>query len=562
MKVDILIKGSQVFNVYQKSFELWDVAIIGDTFAYVGKPLSEVVSDCVIDGRGKYLIPGLVDIHLHIESTMLTPIEFSTGIIAHGTTTAVTDPHEIANVFGLDGVETMMAMQDGPADIFYGIPSSVPSTPFETTGGNFGPEEVQALLRNKKVVCLGEVMNFHDLIAEGSTKTKRLIEAMHDGNTQPIIEGHCPKLSGLDLQKFLYAGVDADHTQQTVESLLEKINAGMFIEIQGKSLSQELVQAIVQKRLSEHCCLVTDDTMVDILQYEGHLSRVYRQAVEYGLPVEEAIYMSTYTPARRMKLTNRGSIAPGRLADFLLVQDIEHLASIEVYKNGKPVVLTENTASDRQFPEKYYRSVNLEMLLPKDFEIFAPGESVVCRMMEINSESTFTEEKAVEIPVVHNNLDWESQGVALVAVFDRYNGKNKSFGFVSGTCLNQGAVATTYAHDHHNLMVVGMTVRDMVCAANRVIGMQGGMVAVRDEKVQAEIPLPVAGILSDAPLKVVADQMKEFRLAIEELGWKHHNPIMSLGTLSLPVSPALKITDQGLVDVRQGKVVPLIRDDL
>lgn len=560
MKVDLLITGGQVFNVYRRKFEILDVAVIENQFAYVGPSNSEIEAKEVVDAAGKFIVPGFVDIHLHIESTMLTPAEFSQGIIVHGTTTAVTDPHEIANVFGLKGVQTMMQMPDRPADIFYGIPSSVPSTPFETTGGDLGPEEIRALAKDPKNLCLGEVMNFHDLASTENTKTKQLIQVMREERGRPIIEGHCPKLTGLDLQKFLFAGVDADHTQQTIESFIEKVNLGMFVELQAKSLSADLMKEIQKENRIEHCCLVTDDTMVDALYFEGHLSRVYRQAVQLGLPIEDALYLSTYTPARRMGLTDRGSIAPGKLADFLLVDGLEDLSLHRVYKNGLPVEVKPISETDRKFPKEYYHSVNLDPLKEEDLQVLAPendGDAVLCRVMEMNSQSTFTEEAEVKVPIENNFLKWQDLGVALVAVFDRYTGKNRAFGFTKGACLKRGAVATTYAHDHHNLLVLGHSVEDILVAANRAIRIQGGMVISEKGNVLAEIPLPVAGILSDQPLAVIAEQMKQFRSCLEELGWEHHNPIMSLGTLSLPVSPALKISDLGLIDVKKGKIVSL-----
>ena len=331
----------------------------------------------------------------------------------------------------------------------------------------------------------------------------------------------------------------------------------MFIEIQAKSLSKELVQTIVDEKLSEHCCLVTDDTMVDALLFEGHLSRVYRQAIALGLPVEEAIYLCTYTPARRMGLTDRGSIAPGRLADFLLVDNLKELSLKQVYKNGQLVVAKEVAEINRAFPERYYHSVNLKPLTDTDFVISAEGTTVECRVMEMSTQTTFTEEGKIEVPIALGLLDWEKRDVAMVAVFDRYTGTYRAYGFARGACIKKGAVATTYAHDHHNLLVLGHTAADMLKAANWVIELQGGMVAVLDGEVKGEMHLPVAGILSDQPLKKVASDMKKFRTVIEEFGWEHHNPIMSLGTLSLPVSPALKISDQGLIDVRAGKIVPL-----
>ena len=558
MKVDRLIQGCQVFNVYRKRFESADVAIIDDKFAYVGAPLAEIVASEVINGKGKWMIPGLVDIHLHVESTMLTPSEFSAGILVQGTTTAVTDPHEIANVFGVKGVQAMLDLEDGPADLFYGIPSSVPSTNFETTGGIIDQPEVRALLDHPKILCLGEVMNFHDLVAEGETRIKRLIATMSERSPRPIIEGHCPRLSGLDLQKFLFAGVDADHTQQTVESLREKIGLGMFVEIQDKSLSPELLKAVVDEKMSEYCCLVTDDTMVDILVSEGHLNRVFRRAVGMGLPVEEAIYLTTYTPARRMGLTDRGSIAPGRLADFVILDDVSTFAIHQIYKNGRLANTEALPLSKKIFPEEFYSSVHLTPRTISDFDIATTGDFAKCRLMRVNQESTFTEEVHVDVPVKDGKLTWENQGFGMIAVFDRYTGKNSAFGFVDGDCLKKGAIATTYAHDHHNLMVIGYSTIDMLKAANRVIEIQGGMTAVLNGEFISEIALPVAGILSDKPLASVAKEMESFRKAMESLGWVHHNPIMSLSTLSLPVSPALKISDQGLIDVRAGKIVSLI----
>lgn len=560
MKVDVLITGGQVFNVYRRKFEILDIAVIQNQFAYVGPSNPEIEAKELIDATGKYIVPGFVDIHLHIESTMLTPAEFSQGIIVHGTTTAVTDPHEIANVFGLKGVQAMMKMPDGPADIFYGIPSSVPSTPFETTGGNLGPEEIRILAKDPKNLCLGEVMNFHDLASDENTKTKRLIQVMREERVRPIIEGHCPKLTGMDLQKFLFVGVDADHTQQTIESFIEKVNLGMFVELQAKSLSVDLMKEIQKENRIEHCCLVTDDTMVDALYFDGHLSRVYRQAVQLGLPVESALYLSTYTPARRMGLTDRGAIAPGKVADFLLVDCLKDLSVFQVYKNGLPIKTRQISETERKFPKEFYHSVNLNLLEEKDFQISVSAKSthtVLCRVMEMNSQSTFTEEAEVEIPVENNILKWHDCGVALVAVFDRYTGINKAFGFAKGACLKRGAVATTYAHDHHNLLVLGHSVEDILLTANRTIEMQGAMVIAEKGKILAEIPLPVAGILSDQPLVTIAKQMKKFRFCLEDLGWEHHNPIMSLGTLSLPVSPALKISDLGLIDVKKGKIVSL-----
>ncbi|MDO5349736.1 MAG: amidohydrolase family protein, partial [Lachnospiraceae bacterium] len=350
MKVDYIIKDAWVYQTFRQCFEKREVAVSGERILAVS-PKFAGACERIIDGSGMYLIPGLIDIHMHIESSMTYPKEFSRLALQHGTTTVVADAHEIANVFGMEGIRSFMD-QETELDIFYAIPSSVPATNWEleTPGAAIGEEETRQLLEDDRVLCLGEVMNFRDLVPEepdglisepdavladkADTKTLRLIRLCRSRRGRDIrIEGHCPKITGMDLNRFIFAGVDADHTQQTPESVLEKSDLGMFLELQRKSLTPEVVEAVCSHRLYENVALITDDTMPDQL-LEGQLNRILLAAVQAGMPVEKAIYCATYTPARRMHLDDRGIIGPGKLADFLLLQDLDTFRPAAVVKSG------------------------------------------------------------------------------------------------------------------------------------------------------------------------------------------------------------------------------------
>ncbi|WZL73705.1 adenine deaminase C-terminal domain-containing protein [Clostridiaceae bacterium 35-E11] len=569
MELDLIIKNVQVYNAYFKKFIDADVAILKGRFLYIGKEHSQELSAKeVIDGKGKYMIPGLIDIHMHIESSMTTPFQFSQAVIQHGVTTVVADPHEIANVFGVEGITAMVnSTKQNAVDIFYGIPSSVPSTSskLETTGGSINPEDVSKLLEIDQVCCLGEVMNFKDLINDDDAPINQIIREIKRDRPHMQIEGHCPKITGLDLAKYIYQGVDADHTQQSAATLKEKIQNGMFIEIQQKSMTAENIAYLIENNLYEHFCLVTDDVMADKL-VEGHLNTLVKKAIAMGMTPEMAIYVSTYTPAKRMLMHDRGSIAPGKKADFILLTDIEDFIIASVYKNGEEVFAGEINyqEKEKEFPEHFYKSVHLDLVSEIDFEVNTPMhcEEVDCRIMEVKPSTTFTEEKKSTLAVKMGKLQWEASPYCLIVVFDRYGkSKNKSFGLVTGSIIKEGAVATTYAHDHHNLMVMGQNARDMTVAANWIIKNQGGYCVVKDGEILSALSLPVGGILSEERIDVLGKKLKNIRADLQKLGYEHHNEIMSFSTLSLPVSPSLKITDKGLIDVRSQEIVHLFYEE-
>jgi adenine deaminase len=568
MELDLVIKNVHVYNSYLKKFIDGDVAILGNKFLYIGNISEDQYEEFdvkeVIDGNSRYMIPGLIDIHMHVESSMTTPFQFSQGVIPHGVTTLVADPHEIANVFGIEGITEMVnSSKNSAVDFFYGIPSSVPSTNklLETTGGEITPEDVEKLLDLEEVCCLGEVMNFKDLISDNESMINKIIGKVKNKKPHMRIEGHCPKISGLDLAKFIYQGVDADHTQQTPASLEEKIKNGMFMEIQEKSMTEENIRYLVENQLYEHFCLVTDDTMADKLM-DGHLNKLVKKAISMGIPTEMAIYVSTYTPARRMLLDDRGSIAPGKIADFILLENIEEFQIDKVYKNGKIMFngKVEYRESENKFPEKFYNSIKLAPLKEEDFNVPAPIENglVKCRVIKVIPESTFTMEEESIHKVEKGKLKWEESDYCLISVFNRYGKeRNKSFGLVTGSIIKEGAIATSYAHDHHNLMVMGRNTEDMIKASNWVIENGGGYCVVKDGDIIAGVELPIGGIISEERIDILAEKVKKVSYSMEKLGYVHHNKIMSFSTLSLPVSPSLKISDKGLIDVVNQKIVPL-----
>ncbi|GAA0727319.1 adenine deaminase C-terminal domain-containing protein [Clostridium malenominatum] len=570
MEVNLLIKNVNVFNCYLKRFIKENVAVLEDKFLYVGgnaHDMRELSPKEVIDGEGKFLIPGLIDIHMHIESSMTTPFQFSQAVIPHGVTTVVADPHEIANVLGMEGIKAFIEdSKNTIIDIFYGIPSSVPSTSatLETTGGRIKEEEVYELLHYNEVKCLGEVMNFVDLIGDENSTINKIISLVKEKRPELLIEGHCPKIEGLNLAKYIYKGVDGDHTQQSPKSLEEKIKNGMFIEIQEKSMSEENIKYLMDNNLYEHFALVTDDVMADKI-IDGHLNRLVKNAIIRGLSPEMAIYTSTFTPARRMGLKDRGAIAPGKIADFILLNNLEEFKVEKVYKNGKltyngKLHLKENI---NFYPEKFYNTVCLEKLKKEDFDIKTPIKQgdIKCRVIEVKDGSTFTEEKEETLKVRDGKLLWEGFPYCLIGVFERYgkNG-NRTFGLVKGDIIKEGAVATTWAHDHHNLMVMGKNLEDMIVAANWVIENSGGYSTAKNGEVLSGVELKIGGIVSDERIDILGGKLKKLREALRELGYNHHNEIMSFSTLSLPVSPSIKITDKGLIRVKTGEILSLFTE--
>lgn len=554
--IDLLIINAHVFNAFLKTFEKQNVSVKDGKFYYISDEDLHYLNPIeVLDAQGKYLIPGLIDIHMHIESSMVPPASFSPTALSHGVTTIVADSHEIANVFGVAGITAFME-QETEMDIFYAIPSSVPSTTMdrETTGGIIGVTEVRELLEHPKVIALGEAMNFKGITTEPDSLIRQILRETQVLKPFMPLEGHIPRVSGEDLAKFMFVGLTADHTHQSPDSILEKAKNGIFLEFQNKSITPENMAVINHYNLYEHMALITDDIMVDDF-VTGHLDANVRLAIAAGLPAEEAIYTATYTPARRMGFQDRGAIMTGYQADFILLDDVPSFKIATVYKNGKQV----STAHpDMYFPESFYQSVQCRPLTEADLS-FKVEKAMTCNVIAIQEIGTFTEHVQRMVAEKNGFLDWENSGLALIVVMERY-GKNGNigYGFVENALNEKGAIATTWAHDHHNVMIMGTSIADILAAQHAVLEMQGGYVVSVDGVITASCPLPIGGILSDEPVPVLGKKLGEVRREMQRLGYKNTNEIMSFSTLSLPVSPKLKITDFGMMDVHTHELIPLM----
>ena len=608
MRPDFILKNVMVYQTFRQCFEKRDVAVAGEKFYCISPAISYPGVE-ERDGKGRYMLPGLVDIHMHIESSMTYPGEFSRITLPYGVTTVVADAHEMANVFGMDGIRAFMA-QKTKQDIFWAIPSSVPATneKLETAGAALGVKEISEMASLDGVLCLGEIMNYKDLSAEGESRTRALIDVCRKAGKNLRIEGHCPGLTGTDLNRFIYEGVDADHTQQTPQSVMEKTELGMFLELQFKSLTPEVVKTVCDHELYENVALVTDDTMADKL-LTGHLNKIIETAVKAGMPMEKAIYCATWTPSRRMHLDDRGMIAPGKIADFMLLDSLDGIDPVVVYKKGECVYCRADEAcgaakgrkaqeacavaagcgaeaakmqaagisevrADKSgqaaapvaaacsFPDSFYRTINCRPAEISDFVLKAEepdAKWAEVNVMKIGTFGTATTPVKRRVEVKDGVLDWKSAGLTLAVVFERY-GKNGNvgYGLVEGALTKPGAVATTWSHDSHNLFVLGTDENDMKLAQKRVLELQGAYVVFAGGKSLAEARLTIGGIVSDQPIEVLGQELKEVRAAMEGLGYVNNNVIMSMSTLCLPVSPKLKLTDHGLLTVPGQEHVPLV----
>lgn len=501
---------------------------------------------------------------MHIDSSMTTPKIMGETILKYGTTTIIADDHEVTNVAGIKGLKEFIN-EDSPIDIFFGIPSSVPSTnpEMETTGGKIGVAEVKELLKDPRFICLGEVMNFKDMTSDKDTLIKNIINTCHKIRPTMPIEGHTPAYNGEDLAKILYAGVSTDHTQQTKKLVDEKLRNGMFVEVQLKSMHSDVINTIINNKYFEHVALVTDDSMPDTL-LEGHLNLLVKKAIKMGMRPEDAIYISTYTPARHMGLWDRGAIAPGRVADFSVLDNLKELSIIDVYKNGRSEnEIVKTVSKDDYLPESLINTVKAYKLNKQDLLLktdLIENGTITANVIQINPVGTFTNHIQKKLAVHNGIVDWKSANLALIIVQERF-GLNKgrfSLGLIDRGITGDGAVGATWAHDHHNLMVMGTNLDGILNIQHKLINQNGGYMVAKGNEIIANAPLPIGGVVSNQPIKILGEQVGNIRKNLVELGYKNTNEIMSFSTLSLLVSPNLKISDKGLFEVKSQRKVPLL----
>ena len=552
---DLLIQHGTVVSVFTGEMFPADVAIRGETIAAVLPPGSVDSGQAaeVVDATGLTVAPGYIDAHIHVESSFVTPAAFAWLTLPRGTTTVLADPHEIVNVAGKPGLRWMIEAGQGTGQtILYGVPSCVPAlVGFETAGAELSADDISEMLDWPGVIGLGEVMDYRAVVA-GDERMRGIVAAARAKGVP--IDGHCTNLTGADLSAYLAEGIDSDHTKNPVEIHIEKARMGMLVMIQEKSVRPELFEALAALPIQPPLCLVTDDVAPDAVAERGHLDHVAREAVKAGMSPLEALRAMTWTPAQRLRLYDRGIVSPSKRADLVLLSELKTFAPAVVISGGQIVARDGQTT----FPEPagttlpFRDTVKIGKLSADDFRwpLDVPDGEIPATAIRANPIDTATRPDSLMLPVAKNEVEWEGGGTTLLTITERHGRAGTRAAVpLLGFELKDGAVATTYSHDSHNLTTIGTSRAAMALAANAVIEAGGGIAVVHGDRVAALLRLPVGGLMSDRPVAEVVAGAKAVRDALHAWGYRHANAFMSVSTLSLPVSPTLKLTDRGLVDV-------------
>ena len=551
---DIVLKGGFVFNSFTGEWESGDVAIAGATIAGIGSYSGQKE----IDVTGKYVTPGLMDAHLHIESTMVAPRELAKILLLNGVTTIFADPHEIANVLGCAGIELMLAeTEDMPLDIFFMLPSCVPATDMETGGAVLTAAKLDPLISHERVLGLGEMMNYPGTICGADAVLDKLALT-----GCALCDGHAPGVSGKALNAYLAAGITSDHEATTADEALEKLRRGAYLMLREASGAHNLLDLLpaVTPLNCRRCCLATDDRHLDELVSEGSINYLIEIGVAHGYAVEQLLQMATLNTAERFRLYDRGALAPGYKADICVFDNLVNFQPQLVIKNGAVIVNKQKLLW--QSPPLLSAPANtmrLENVHKQQLQIPArPGKKA--RVIRIVPEQILTEADYM-LPEVQAGfvVSDTRRDILKLAVWERHGGNgNTGVGLVHGFGLKRGALASTVAHDSHNLIVVGADDRDMLAAAVALQEVGGGLAVVADGEVKALLPLPLAGLMSDQDTEFVQHKLQQLHFWAAELGVPENvNAFNCLSFLALPVIPRLRLSDKGLVDVDQFALVDL-----
>ena len=542
---DLVVRGGRVLSVYTREWLEVDIAIADGMIAGLGSYEGYEV----VDAGGRHVVPGFVDAHMHIESVKLMVDELARLILPLGTTAIVADPHEIANVLGVDGVHWLLdASADLQLDVFFMAPSCVPASPFESPRRALVPGDLESLMRRRRVLGLAEMMNYPGVIAGAPSELAKLAL---DGAAH--VDGHAPGVLGKELQAYAAAGIGSDHEALTVEEGRERLRAGMWLLIREASMARNLraLLPLVEEFGPGRIAFCTDDRDPEDIADTGHVNGMVRVAVEAGIAPEDAILMASTHPAEWHGLGQLGAIAPGRQADLLLLPDLVRFAPELVLKRGRPIV----DETPPAIPEWVRQTVRIAPVNPESFLIPFTGEKL--RAIGLIQDQVVTESLVCDANVV-DGYAVASGSLAKIAVVERHLATGRiGTGFVAGSGLTHGALASSVAHDAHNLVVVGMSDAELAVAVKRLAELGGGIVAVQGNEVIAECPLTIAGLLSEASLDDVIEQSRACNEAAAGLGWSGATPFLTLAFLGLSVIPHLKLTDLGLVDVDRFELVPL-----
>lgn len=558
---DLVLTNCRLINVYTGEIHQAEVAIHGGLIAAVGQSLQPVKASETLDLGGRYLCPGFINAHVHVESSMVIPTEFARAVVPRGTTTAVSDPHEIANVCGMAGIRYMLDVAEhAPMTILANAPSCVPATHMSTSGASLSAEDLAALLDHPRVPGLAEMMNCPGVILA----VPEVLAKVETYAKRPI-DGHAPGLTGRELQAYVAAGIGSDHECVTAEEATEKLRLGMRLLIREGTTARNLGALLpaVTPANARRCCFCTDDRHpVDLLD-EGDLDVLVRTAIAGGLEPITAIQMATLNTAEWFRLWDRGAVAPGKRADLVVFSDLSDLRAELVFVGGRLVARDGQMVVGRTPPgvddSAVRNTVRLPALTGEELALDVPAGDRRVRVIGASSDQVVTEHLVME-PTVRGSeaIADPERDLLKMAVIERHRRTgNLGLGFVSGIGLRRGAIATTVCHDHHNLIVIGADDASMMTAVRAAAEMGGGEAVAVGDRVMQTLALPIAGLMSDRPLEQVRQQQDAMLEAAAELGCPLHDPFMTASFLALEVIPALKLTDQGLVDVDQFELVDL-----
>jgi len=547
-KADLVLKNAKYLNVFSNEFLCGDIAVANGLIAGVGKYDGKTE----IDVSGKLVLPGFIDAHIHLESSMVTPAEFAKAVVAHGTTTVITDPHEITNVMGIDGVEYMIqASQNLPIDVHFMMPSCVPATEIDESGAELDRKDIDLYLdNNKKVLGLAEMMNYVGVINGDKNVLSKIVTSQAHHKK---IDGHAPELSGNDLNAYIAAGVYSDHECSTFENALEKLRKGQFIMIREGTAAHNLkaLMPLLTQQYYSRCMFATDDKHPSDLLYGGHIDYIVKQALKNGADPIVALKTATHHAARYFLLNNKGAIASGYLADIVVVDNLEDFNVETVFKRGKLVFDGEvkdfsAPTVDEKLAEKCFDTFHLNSVTPSSFKVDGKLGLIGLVGGELLTRNLGTADK----------IDVEND-ILKIACIERHKGTNHiGVGYVKGYSLKSGAVATSVAHDSHNIITVGCNDDDIAVAVNAIKDSKGGIAVVENGKIKALLELPIAGLMSDEPLTTVNEKLENAKSSAYELGAdKSIDPFMTLSFLSLPVIPSLRITTKGVFDAENWKML-------
>ena len=559
----LLLKGGTVINVFTGEMSEENVLIEDSRIIGVGAYTDED-ADVVRDVSGKYICPGFIDGHIHIESTMLTPAEFARVSVPHGTTAVVADPHEIANVCGNIGIGYMLeASEDIPLTVYIMLPSCVPATPFDEAGARLDAKDLEPFYTHPRVLGLGEMMNYPGVLSGHAEVLEKIKAAQAHGLT---VNGHAPLLSGRELDAYIAAGIGDDHECSSEQEAKERIRKGQRVMIRQGTAARNLeaLLPLFEEPWAHRCLLVTDDKHPADLIGRGHIDDIIRQAVRAGKNPVTGIRMATLWAAECFGLKDIGAVAPGYQADILVLDDLSSVSVCDVYRKGIRVVENKHMLPcrmpvvRRDLKKAIRNSFYMKELSGKDFMIAAEG-SRRCRVIRLIKNELLTEEWLTELAFEKSNGIDTKKDILKIAVVERHlNTGHIGLGFIAGTGLKSGAIASSVSHDSHNLIIIGTNEEDMAFAGNCIRKLGGGSIVVKDGEVIAEMPLPLAGLMTDKPASVIAQQNERVRECVHTLGVpEDYEPFMTMAFVSLPVIPHIKITTKGLVDVDRQELVSL-----